>query len=243
LKNKAVLYLRVSTAFQEREGASLDAQESVCREYSRNRGLGVVDVIREQVSGRRETLDRPGLLGALGYLDRREADHLVVWSLDRFSRNVHSATDLIHRYFGEGRDYRLLVSDDEIDTRTAGGRMLLNVKLAVAQYEAEKTSERIRMAKKFLRANGCYQGGRIPYGYRVGKGKVNGSRKLVLHRREQAILRLAIKLHAAGLSLRQSALVMENRGVTNRLGRRFDPRQIKRMIDNAAAQEEQHGPA
>lgn len=229
----AVLYLRVSTQLQEREGASLDAQEDACRRYAASRGLAVAGVVREQVSGRKETLARPGLLEAIDYLERGEATHFVVWSLDRFARNVHSATDLIHRYFGEGRDYDLLVATEEIDTRTAGGRMQLHIRLAIAQYEAELTSERIRATKRFLRASGCYQGGKVPYGYRVGKGTRNGSRRLVSHRREQAILRLACKLRQSGLSLRQSAALMETKGVTNRKGRRFDSRQIKRMVDAA----------
>jgi site-specific DNA recombinase len=239
----AVLYLRVSTQLQEREGASLDAQEEECRRYAAGRNLRVVAVVREQVSGRKETLQRPGLLEALDYLDQGQATHLVVWSLDRFARNVHSATDLIYRYFGEGRDYDLLVATEEIDTRTAGGRMLLHVKLAVAQYEAERTSERIRSVKKFLREEGCFQGGLVPYGYRIGRVTKRGARKLVLHRREQAILRLARKLAFAGLSLRQSAAVMEDRGVTNRKGRRFDPRQIKRMLDATLQEQPQHGTA
>jgi site-specific DNA recombinase len=234
----AVVYLRVSTAVQEREGASLDAQELECKRYLREKRIRCVHVVREQVSGRKETLDRPGLLEALEVLERGDANVLCVWALDRFSRNLHSATDLIHRFFGEGRDHELLVATEEIDTRTAGGRMLLNIKLSVAQYEAERTAERIRAVKAYQRENGCYQGGHIPYGYRLSeRSGPRGETLLALDRREQAVIRLAVRLRDRGLSLRRIAGLMEDKGITNRQGRQFDSRQIQRLVERGRAQD------
>ncbi len=55
---KAIMYARVSTDAQERDGTSLDTQERACLEYARTAGWQVVECIRDTASG--FTLDRPG---------------------------------------------------------------------------------------------------------------------------------------------------------------------------------------
>jgi site-specific DNA recombinase len=236
---RAVIYLRVSTDRQERRGSSLSAQERACKRYCAERGLTVVDVVRERVSGRKDTLDRPGLLRALEALEDDQADNVVVWALDRFARNVHSATDLIHRYFGEGRGYGLHVTTEEIDTTTAAGRLMLHVRLAIAQYEAERSAERVKAVKAHLRELGCYAGGRIPYGYKVGPRIAQNPggrayRQLLPNPQEQNVIKQAYELHKEGLSLREVASVLEDRGVRSRNGKTLHPMQVKRLLDRRA---------
>lgn len=231
---RVVAYLRVSTDRQERRGSSLSSQERACRLYCELKGLDLVEVIRERVSGRKETLERPGLLRALDALDTGKADGLVVWALDRFARNVHSATELIHKYFGEGRDFQLHVTTEEIDTRTAAGRLTLHVKLAVAQYEAEKTAERIRTVKRFLKDEGYYAGGEVPYGYRVSKRIRNphgkSYRKLEPDPHESRVMELVRIFRRKGLSLREVASALDNEGLTTRTGRPWHPEQVRRIL-------------
>ena len=56
---KALVYSRVSTDAQERDGTSLDTQERACVEYAESQGMLVVERIRDTASG--FTLDRPGM--------------------------------------------------------------------------------------------------------------------------------------------------------------------------------------
>jgi len=238
--SKVVLYLRVSTDRQERKGSSLSSQERACRRYCEERGLEVVDVVRERVSGRKETMDRPGLLRVLENLDEGRADGMVVWALDRFARNVHSATDLIYRYFGEGRPFTLHATTDHIDTQTPAGRLTLNIKLAVAQHEAEKIAERIKLTKDHLRELGCYAGGAVPFGFRVGprSSKNPGGRKYRMLKpdpTEQKVVALVHALHEQGMSLREVGRALEDRGVRSRSGRPFHPQQIKRILERKPA--------
>ncbi|MGE4055307.1 MAG: recombinase family protein [Vicinamibacterales bacterium] len=56
---RAIVYCRVSTDAQERDGTSLDTQERACLDFARKQGWRVVEAIRDAASG--FSLDRPGI--------------------------------------------------------------------------------------------------------------------------------------------------------------------------------------
>ena len=56
---RAIVYSRVSTDAQERDGTSLDTQERACVEYAQAKGWVVVESIKDTASG--SNLDRPGI--------------------------------------------------------------------------------------------------------------------------------------------------------------------------------------
>lgn len=233
--SRVVAYLRVSTGMQEREGASLDQQERAVREYAERNHLTITEIVHDVVSGRKESLDRPELRRALGELEEKNADGILVWNLDRFSRNVRDASGLLEDYFGDKTPWRLISVTEDIDTRTAAGRLHLHLMLSVHQYEAERIAERIRAVKKFLAAQGVFCGGRVPYGYSVGPRRDAHGRKipreLVPHEGEQAVIARVLELDAQGLSLR--AIARELGSARARNGKPFHPMQIQRILDGA----------
>ena len=56
---RAVVYSRVSTDAQERDGTSLDTQDRACVEYAQAKGWAVAESIKDTASG--SNLDRPGI--------------------------------------------------------------------------------------------------------------------------------------------------------------------------------------
>ena len=66
-KQKAVIYCRVSSARQVREGHGLRSQETRCREYAKHKGYEVIEVFNDEgVSG--SLIDRPGMHKLLAFL-------------------------------------------------------------------------------------------------------------------------------------------------------------------------------
>ena len=128
---RAVGYIRVSSDEQATEGVSLDAQRAKVQGYAALYDLDLV-AIEVDAGASAKTLDRPALARALGMLDRGEADGLVIAKLDRLSRSVGDWDQLIARYFGERAGKKLWSVADSIDTRTAAGRLVLNVLMSVA---------------------------------------------------------------------------------------------------------------
>src|SRR5262249_54392712 len=129
---------------------ALQAQEEKIRQYCSLYDLTLVDIITDAgVSAK--TLQREGLQTALSLLTSGQADGIVVVKLDRLTRNVADLGTLITEYFNT---YALLSVCEQIDTRSASGRLVLNVLTSVAQWEREAIGERTSQALQYKKAQG-----------------------------------------------------------------------------------------
>jgi site-specific DNA recombinase len=82
-----IAYCRVSTEEQAEEGYSIEGQTDKLRAYSSLRDLGEVLVITDPgLSGK--NLQRPGLQQLLAAVEAGHVSHVLVWRLDRLSRNL-----------------------------------------------------------------------------------------------------------------------------------------------------------
>lgn len=225
MKTRAVGYIRVSTDKQADFGVSLEAQRAQIEKYA---DLYEIELVAIEVDAglSASSLDRPGLQRALERLDRFEADAILVAKLDRLTRSGRDLYTLIDTYFKDG-SHGLLSVNDQIDTRSAAGRMLLKILVTISEWEREAIGERTAAAMQHLKANGRYTGGWPPFGYFV-----DDAGKLVEHESEQVIVTHAKTLRAQGLSFRAVAAAV---GPNPRTGKAFDDKAIKRMIDSADA--------
>lgn len=121
---------------------SLDAQREKLTAYAGAMDLILVDVF-EDAGASAKNLEREGLRRALARLDQGDVGGLVITKLDRLTRNVRDLGDLVERYFTS--TCALLSVSDSIDTRMAGGRLVLNVLTSVAQWEREAIGEPCRV--------------------------------------------------------------------------------------------------
>nr|WP_167583715.1 recombinase family protein [Kineococcus rubinsiae] len=85
--------MRVSTAEQADSGAGLEAQRAALQAEADRRGWGLEYLVDAGCSA--EDFNRPALIGALGQLNARAADVLLVAKLDRLSRSVHDFSGLV----------------------------------------------------------------------------------------------------------------------------------------------------
>jgi len=162
-KIKAVGYVRVSTEEQAREGLSLAAQEEKIRAYCTAKGWRLVRIYRDEgFSGK--DLNRPGLQSLIQDLKNDGFEAVVVAKLDRLTRSVRDLGYLIDDLFD---GVALASVEESLDTTTAGGRFVLHILGAVAQWERETIAERTRNTLRFKRERGEWVG-RIPYGFKIG---------------------------------------------------------------------------
>ena len=145
--------------------------------------------------------------------------------LDRLTRSVRDLGELVERYFAAGR-WSLMSIGETIDTRSAAGRLVLNVLASVAQWERETAGERTSAAMKHKAAQREFTGGQAPYGYTLAPDGVH----LVEEPAEQELLRVARELRQAGSSLRAIAIELDQRGLKSRRGKTFAPSQIRCLL-------------
>ena len=201
---RVVGYARVSTSEQASEGVSLAAQAAKVRGFAALHDLDLVG-IEEDAGVSAKTLNRPAVARVLAMLASGEADGVIVAKLDRLSRSVRDWNRLIDEYFGPGPGKQLFSVADSIDTRTAGGRLVLNVLMSVAQWEREAIAERTKDALAHKRSLGEALGP-PPFGWRLdGDG-----RTLAMIPEEQAALEHMASLRLDGVSDRRIADLMNS---------------------------------
>lgn len=119
-------YARVSTSDQ-----SVAMQLEALTKY----GVPVENIWQEKKSAGRR---RVKLEQCLKYLE--EGDTLVVWKMDRFARSM---LDLLSKLKNlDDRGVKFVSLTESIDTRTPGGRLLVHVLAALAEFERDLIAER-----------------------------------------------------------------------------------------------------
>lgn len=225
---KVIGYIRVSTEEQATNGQSLDAQRAKLEAYASLYDLQLVDIVIDAgVSAK--SLNRPGLQEALSMLRRGAVDGLVIAKLDRLTRNVGDWQKLIDGYFGEKAGKQLFSVADSIDTRTAAGRLVLNVLLSVAQWERETIAERTADAlqHKIRKGERC---GKVRFGYELA---ADGKTLLAVPAEQEAI-RLMHELRAAGRTLREIAAELNGRGIATKEGGQWKHTTVSGILSRAA---------
>lgn len=154
---KAIGYARVSTSKQADKGHSLDLQLSALRAEAERHGW-LFEGVTEEASAR-SLNRRPVLEAALKELQQGAASVLIVHRLDRLGRSVRDIVTLSDRATAEG--WRLIFTEQAIDSSTATGRLTLGLLASVAQYDNELRSERIKEGLQEARAKGVRLGRRL----------------------------------------------------------------------------------
>jgi DNA invertase Pin-like site-specific DNA recombinase len=144
---------RVSTDDQADNGHSLDAQDARLSEEADRRGWDV-EIIR--APGRSGGKMSPELRGALDRLASGEAAGLMVAKLDRLTRSVSMADDIIKA--AERQGWNLVVVDLGVDLSTPQGRMMARLVATFAEYERDLISQRTKEGLAAARAKGALIG-------------------------------------------------------------------------------------
>jgi site-specific DNA recombinase len=226
---KVIGYIRVSTEEQGAYGISLDAQRAKLEAYAKLYDLELVDIIVDAGQSAK-SLNRPGLQNVLGMLKSGKAQGLVITKLDRLSRAVGDWNRLIDGYFGEKAGKQLFSVGDSIDTRTAAGRLVLNVLMSVAQWEREAISERTRETLQYKIANGkrC---GKVRFGYDLA----DDGETLIPNPAEQAVIAQIRGLRKEGFSLREIAVELTIQGIAPKEGgAKWTHQAVARIVSRAA---------
>ena len=168
---KVFLYERVSSEEQARHGYSLDAQHEALTQFCEKDKHTIVGVYKDEgISARKPYTKRPAMLQLLADLETVKPDIVLFTKLDRWFRNIkeyYKVQDILDR---NKVDWKAI--NEEYDTSTASGRLYVNIKLSIAQDEADRTSERIKDIQGQLVAQGKVLGGTVPFGYAIENKRV-----------------------------------------------------------------------
>lgn len=171
-QQRAVLYIRQSVTRVKRDAqgnktTELDTispqiQEHAGREHCRRHGYDVVVVVTDlNRTGR--TLARRKVQETIGYIERGEAEIVVVWKWSRLSRSRRDfaiCCDKIEIVGG-----RVESSTEAADTTTATGRLNRGILAEFAAFESDRIGEIIKEVHDDRARRGLPGSGRTRFGY------------------------------------------------------------------------------
>ena len=173
---KVACYIRVSTQEQKLHGISLDAQKDKLTEYAEKHNLKIVGWYADEgVSGRKLIKHRPELQRMLHDAHDRKFDRILFIKLDRFFRSVAEYHECM-KYIDP---VVWTATEEKYDLTTANGRAFVNMKLTIAELEADQTGERINLVNEYKVKTGQAMTGPQSqiFGYTVKK--VDGVKRVV----------------------------------------------------------------
>lgn len=205
---RVALYIRVSSQEQAIKGLSLEAQQEDLEEYARERGWIIQGVyIDAAKTGRKRLGKRDNFLRMLEAVKRGEVDLILFTRLDRWFRSVadyYKVAEVL-----EAHNCGWLTTQEQYDTTTAGGRLYINLRLSIAQNEADLCGERIGVVFDSKIKHGTAVSGSCPFGYRV-----NGEKRLEVVPEEAAIVLDAFQYYKSTVSQRGTVFhIRETYGV------------------------------
>lgn len=168
---RTALYIRVSTEEQHLHGLSLEAQDAVLTDYANKNDLTIVGrYVDAGITARKKMTNRKELVRLLEDVKADKIDQIIFTKLDRWFRNVydyHRVQEVLEKH---KVNWKTVLED--YDTSTAAGRLHINIMLSIAQDEADRTSERIKVVFENKVKNKEYLNNNVPLGYRVENSKV-----------------------------------------------------------------------
>lgn len=156
-------YCRVSHEEQAKFGFSIQAQKDALEKYCKENNYKYEFYIDEGISS--SSMKKRKSLNEM--LNKSNVFDMVLFTkLDRLSRNVLDANN-INKLLNDNKCTMKAIDEDDIDTSTADGTFIFNLKVSLAQREIGKTSERIKFVFQNKREKGEVTSGTKKYGYDI----------------------------------------------------------------------------
>lgn len=182
---RVACYIRVSSEEQKLHGISLDAQVDKLTDYAKNHNLKIIDWYKDEgVSGRKLIRKRPELQRMLNDAQAKKFDRIIFIKLDRFFRSVAE----YHECMKKIDPVIWTATEEKYDLSTANGRAFVNMKLTIAELEADQTGERIKIVNDYKVKTGQAINGykALTLGYTTAK--IDGVKKVVKNKDTAAMV-------------------------------------------------------
>jgi site-specific DNA recombinase len=218
---RAFVYLRQSL---DRAGtnAAVDRQREDCLKLCAERGWEVMRVWTDNDVSASSRKPRPAYTEMLAALERREAEVLVAWHVDRLTRKITDLEHLIEHAQNTG--LRIATVTGDLDLTTDAGRLVGRILASVARGEVERKGARQKRAQQQAAQQGRPAGGRRAFGY--------GSDGVTVNEAEARHVRAAYDELLRGASLKGIARRWNEKGLTTTAGNPWRHDNVRDMLKN-----------
>lgn len=231
------------------KGESIGNQVELCKDYIYSH-FGKISpdeiIVYEDEGFSGGNLNRPDFKKMMEAARKRKFKAIIVYRLDRISRNISDFSGLIEELARLDIDF--ISIREQFDTTTPMGRAMMYIASVFSQLERETIAERIRDNMHELAKTGRWLGGTTPTGFASESvksvtidGKAKKACKLKLVEKEAEIVKLIYSLFAEYDSLTYTEAELLKRGIKSKNGKQFTRFTIKTILQNPVYMIADHG--
>jgi site-specific DNA recombinase len=228
---RAVGYVRVSTDDQAQNGVSLESQQAKIHAYCVAKDWELSRIIRDEGCSAKD-LNRPGIRDIIKGAKGRLFDVVVTLKLDRLTRSVKDLGYLVEDVFNK-HGIAFCSLQDNFDTSTANGRMVMNILATIAQWERDIISERTRDAMQFMK-QGLKLVGAVPFGFDSGNGQLTPNSEEIKTAQQIVFLR------QRGASYRYISEHLNTHGIASKGGGKWHPKTVLGVLRHIGSLPKDH---
>ncbi len=177
--------------------------------------------------------NRPDFQKLMDEVAKNNVKKIIVYKLDRISRSLIDFADMLKIF--KKHSVEFVSSCEMFDTSSPYGEMIMKLLMVFAEFERESIAGRVRDAYKKRSTLGLYTGGKKIYGFDIVPYIKNGipTKKYAINSYEAPVVKVLFSEYSKPcVSLRQLALQLSFRGITNEMGHAFSVSRISGMLRN-----------
>ena len=202
----AVIYARYSCDAQTEQ--SIEGQLRECQKYAKAHDILILETyIDRAMSGTND--NRFDFQRMLKDSEKRQWDYVIVYKLDRFSRNKYES--VVHKKTLKDSGVKLLSAMEQIPD-TPEGTLMEALLEGFNQYYSEELAQKVNRGIRESWLKGNTTGGQPIFGYDVV------DKKCIINEYEAEIIREAFTKYAQGYKARAIAVDMQERGLRRKTG-------------------------
>ena len=215
----AVIYARYSSDSQTEQ--SIEGQLRVCSDYAKNNDIVILDTyIDRAMTGTND--NRPDFQRMIKDSCKREWDFVLVYKIDRFSRNKYETA--MHKKTLKDNGVRVISAMEYIPD-SPEAIILESMLEGYAEYYSAELSQKVRRGMNESRRKGNFTGGYVLYGYKVI------DHKLVIDEEQAEVIRFIYEQYANDVYVKDIITALTNKGIFNR-GKPFARITIYNILKN-----------
>ncbi len=217
----AVIYARYSSDNQREE--SIEGQIRECMEFANQIGVTVIENYIDRALTATSD-NRPDFQRMIKDSNKHCFDMIIVWKLDRFSRDRYDSAHYKHILKKNGVK---VVSAKENIGAGPEGIILESMLEGMAEYYSAELSVKVKRGLKENALKAKVNGGQIPFGYYIDE-----EQKLAVDSTLAPIVQQAFTMYADGKMIKDIVQYFNEKGITTRHGKPMSYNIVRYLLSN-----------
>ena len=217
---KAVIYARYSSHNQTEQ--SIEGQLHYCHKYAECCGYKIIgEYIDRAISGTSD--NRSDFQKMIADAEKKQFDYIIVWKLDRFSRNRYDSAI----YKNKLKKFGVRVISATESVGDGDESIIMEAMLeAMAEVYSRQLGQNVRRGMRESALKGNHTGGYTPLGYRVEDGK------LLIDDTTAQVVRFIFTEYASGTGKKEICKLCKEKGYRSRAKNEITINSITQIVNN-----------